>query len=310
MHPTLISFLRSPYSVPNPRILFEIDTGVGSLVLRYSTDNQAIVYGGATWSPFPVSTKDFIRRLNESGQKAEMILWDPEETQLPGALKQLLQYENILGRSEFKMFLIFLDEIPSSPGNHFYENSIYTVPLYRGRIEEGLSAEGSVNLKLTNKVTGFDVTVPLMRYSTTCPWTFGDANCRRVSSGLTTNSVSGSVSSISSSSVITVTVSGTPSPENVAKFANGLIEFTSGDTVGGLRIITNSTYVSAGVHTLTLDRPVSGLATGQTINLKMNCKRTQEDCKARFNNEDNFGGSRSVIRVAGGYSISSRNQSR
>lgn len=315
----LRNYLKSS-KLMEPRVLFQIETNLGDsspLVLRYSTDNASIIYDGVTWSPYPVETQDFIQRINDGSNLLEMTMFDPEDVNLPGPIKQLLQYENILGRSIFKLYLVFMDEIPGGGGAKFYEDTQHTVKLYEGRLDTATVAEDAVAFNLENVVDTLNAEIPKITYSSTCPYSTGDKNCTRLNASFPAQQ-SRSMNLAYFTDEVTCRITSSPySPDLPAinttdYWLHGIIIFNTGNLKGVVRTIVACNFIPFPVVTdawdLVLDEPIYGAVGNINIQcyLKANCTRTFLDCKNRFKNEANFGGFQSVVKVVGNYTVPRR----
>jgi len=115
MHPDIIALLNTRNSV-DVAVLFEVSYKLGNTTsyIRHSIDNFPLVdSSGNAWSAWIIDTQEFISRLNESTQPTEITIFDPEDTSLPGRFKSLLQYEKILNRATFNLWLVFKDPSPN-----------------------------------------------------------------------------------------------------------------------------------------------------------------------------------------------------
>ena len=120
MHPDIVTLLKTKSSI-DVAILFEVASKLGSTThyIRHSIDNYPLVTnsGSVTWTPWVINTQEFISRLNESTQPTDITLFDPEDTSLPGKFKLLLQYEKILNRATFNLWVVFKDPSPNITQN-------------------------------------------------------------------------------------------------------------------------------------------------------------------------------------------------
>lgn len=297
--------------IAEPRILFEISVALGStpLVLRYCTDNEAITYNSVTWSPFPVETQDFIKRMSDGSNLLELVMFDPDDVQMPGPIKALLQYEGAIGRTTFTMYLVFMDEVPGGGGAKFFENTANTIELYKGGLDTATFNEDAVAFNLENLVDGLDNEMPKAQYTSTCPYRTGDANCTRLAGGLTPTLQSAencSATSFPSTSSAVVSDLNSTAGRSATFWTNGIVIFNSGNLRGVVRTITNCAQISPTQWTLTFDEPISGGVTSMTnigCILRANCVRTYSDCQNRFSNGLNFGGFQSVVKVVGNYTV-------
>ena len=139
------------------------------------------------------------------------------------------------------MYLVFLDENPASPGNYFYQNTAHTVKLFDGKLDYGSHDEASVSLQLESNLNVLDIDLPKVHYSSTCPFTLGDANCTRQGS-----LVSQSTYVTSLMATTTMRITGTDFSAT-DYWTHGIAIFQTGDLIGVVRAIANCSRISSGV---------------------------------------------------------------
>lgn len=299
---------------------FDTNTGLDSTnVFRYALDNAPddapFQYDGQTWHNFPFQTEDFIRKVNQVSNPIEVIMYDPSSYNLPGPMKNLLEDTRVLHRTTFTLLMVFMDQIPNSnPPKYFYEDTNYTVTLFKGKLNSPSATESMVNLGM---ITQFDVLkdeVPTVTYSSTCPYITGDKLCVLMPTQLSVNNKLDKTVDIASDG-LTVTVHQTPTEEDpelgLIKINNQVVEnywslgaiiFKDNGLEGYAKSIVKC-EVLYNKYVLTLESQVPTYGSNFEVILHANCTKEFSDCKGRFGNEDNFGGQRSLIRVVGGSNI-------
>lgn len=155
--------------------------------------------------------------------------------------------------------------------------------LYRGMLSRSIknynNDEGLIRLEFLSIKSRLDVPLGLPA-NTQCPWQLGDHNCQ-LSPALV--SEVGTVATITGKVVQITGLSAHPGIENDRYWEKGFVERD------GLRILIRRYLQPASVQFHLVARPPADWLT-QLVTVTPGCDKTIETCRARWNNEEHFGG--------------------
>jgi uncharacterized phage protein (TIGR02218 family) len=158
-----------------------------------------------------------------------------------------------------------------------------TLNLFRGRISQSeITNAGAASFQMEGFAADL-LELVVETYGTTCPASLGDARCQK---DLTAYTFSATVATVTSRLQFTLTITAPSAVDGY--FANGALQFTSGENDGYAFDIRNWTQATSRVD-LWLPT-VKEVAPGDTLSIVAGCDKQAETCRVKFSNIINFQG--------------------
>lgn len=219
----------------------------------FTSDNKSVLYSGDTYTPVPISRSDII-----SSQELA---------------KANLEVRISLNQVDAKRWITTVIDSSISVVVFKQEDAV-TSQIWEGRLTSIKAGKADVIMTFESSFTSLRNPGMRKRYQRTCPHVLYGDECKAVKASFGTAATATTVRDTD----ITVSEAALQ-PDGF--YSGGILE----DASGASRFIRSHSG-----STLTLSRPLFGLANGNSITIFPGCARTTTVCNDRFSNIAHFGG--------------------
>ena len=257
---------------------FTLSTGD---VLRYTSTDIDITFGGNTWS-CGGRNGALIERGSDTGGNRALCTWKI------GLEVGTLQFD-VIPRSALVLDVPFL----SACRKGFFDGADFqlqrfvsagaksgTIPMFDGRVAEIDAGRSYATFNIVDYRELLDQNVPRELYQASCLHSFCDSGCTLNRASFT---VAGTVASGSTAGLINTSLAAATGAYDL-----GSITFTSGTNIGLSRSVKTYTHASPSTVAVTSPFP-DDPAPGDTFTIFKGCDRTMTQCSA-YGNLSNFKG--------------------
>jgi uncharacterized phage protein (TIGR02218 family) len=249
--------------------LFTLTLASGT-VLRWTSADTALAYGGHTFSPWPLKRGSVRTVLGVQVDSLALTLYGTVDDVVAGQpLPQLAE------RGGFDAARVLVERLIMPTWG---DTSAGTVHVFQGRVASCEPSRTQVALTVNSDLELLNIKLPRNLYQAGCRHTLFDAGCALSKAA---HAVTGQVTANGTAINIYTDLTG-----GNDYYALGTVEFLSGANAGEIRTVRSNT---AGMLVLLGPLPQAPQA-GDAVAAWPGCDKTQQTCQNRFGNKANFGG--------------------
>ena len=246
----------------------------GGGIVRYTSADTQIVYGGNTFARGPLISRSRTKlSIGISVDDLEVILSADSTVQVNGKALMTFLASGGLDGARLRLERAFMADWATAPAG--------TLVMFAGRVSDVTMGRYEAKLVVRSDTELLDVKVPKNLYQPGCMNTLYDAACGKSRSALTVSNAVWTVPA-PTKSVFGSTLGGA-----AGYFDLGVVTFTSGANSGISRTIKS--FAAGGTVTLIAPFPFAPAA-GDTFAIYPGCDKTQATCNSRFANLARFRG--------------------